>query len=108
MFHDEFTLEWPQSGGRIRGRDNFVQVNTRYPAAEPWRFAVHRIVADDGGAVSDVTVTDGAVVARAISFFAMRDGRIWRMTEFWPDPFAPQEWRAAWVGRFDPGAPVMP
>jgi ketosteroid isomerase-like protein len=99
LLHDEFLLEWPQSGERIRGREAFAAVNAHYPAAGPWRFTVHRIVAEGDRAVSDVGVTDGAVAARAVTFFEVRDGRVWRMTEFWPDPFPPAEWRAPWVER---------
>ncbi len=99
LLHDEFVLTWPQSGERVRGRGNFVEVNAGYPAAGPWRFTVHRIVADDAGVASDVGVTDGAVEARAVSFFDVRDGLIWRVTEFWPDPFPPAAWRARWVER---------
>ena len=34
LLHDDYILEWPQSGERIRGRDNFAAINTFYPAAE--------------------------------------------------------------------------
>jgi ketosteroid isomerase-like protein len=102
LLHDEFVLEWPQSGERIRGRRNFARINAEYPAAGRWSFTVHRIVADDQGAVSDVSVTDGAIRGRAITFSEVRDGRIIRQTEFWPDPFAAPEWRAAWVERYEP------
>jgi hypothetical protein len=37
LLHDEYVLEWPQSGERIRGRANFVAVNEHYPAVGPWR-----------------------------------------------------------------------
>ena len=99
LLHDEYVLEWPQSGERVRGRENFAAVNEQYPAAGPWGFTVHRIVADATGGASDVTVTDGVTVDRAVSFFEVRDGRIWRMTEYWPDPFEPADWRALWVER---------
>src|SRR5690349_3199371 len=56
LLHDAYTLDWPQSGERIRGRDHFVAVNAHYPAAGPWRFVVQHIVADDDGAASDVLV----------------------------------------------------
>ena len=101
LMHDEFVLEWPQSGERIRGRENFAAVNQHYPAAGRWRFGVRRIVADEQGAASDVTVTDGAVEARAVSFFEICDGLIWRMTEYWPDPFEAAAWWARWVERTD-------
>ena len=101
LLHDDYVLDWPQSGERIRGRDNFVAVNAHYPAAGRWRFTVRRLVADGQGAASDVTVTDGALTARAVSFFEVRDGLIWRVTEYWPDPFEPAAWRARWVERME-------
>jgi hypothetical protein len=66
LLHDEFVLDWPQSGERIRGRESFVAVNANYPASGPWRFNVLRFVAVGGGVASDVTVTDGAIQARAV------------------------------------------
>ena len=101
LLHDDYLLEWPQSGERIRGRDNFAAVNAHYPAAGRWRFDLLQLVADEGGAASEVAVTDGAVVARAVSFFEVRDGLIRRMTEYWPDPFEAADWRAPWVERTD-------
>jgi hypothetical protein len=32
LLHDDYILEWRQSGERIRGRDNFAAINTYYPA----------------------------------------------------------------------------
>lgn len=94
LLHDDFLLIWPQSGERIRGRANFGAMNAQYPAAGVWRFTVNRLVADEGGAATDVTVTDGARSDRAVTFFELRDGLIWRMTEYWPDPFEAAAWRA--------------
>lgn len=93
LLHDDFLLEWPQSGECIRGAENFATMNVRYPAAGPWRFTVNRVVAGESQGVSDVTVTDGERVDRAVTFFDLRDGRIWRITEYWPEPFAPAAWR---------------
>ncbi len=97
LLHDQFVLEWPQSGERIRGRSNFVAINEQYPATGRWRFTLHRLVADSSGVVTDVTVTDGTFSGRAITFSEVRDGRIVRQTEYWPDPFEPATWRARWV-----------
>ncbi len=96
LLADSHVLEWPQSGEVIRGRDNFVAVNQHYPANGPWRFIVHQIVAEGSQVVSDVSVTDGVVEARAITFSTVEDGLITRQLEFWPDPFAAPEWRRAW------------
>ena len=97
LLHDEYELEWPQSGERIRGRANFVAVNEHYPAHGRWEFRIHRVVAEGNEVVTDVGVTDGVVSARAITFSTVQDGRIIHQVEFWPDPFEPALWRAAWV-----------
>jgi hypothetical protein len=102
LLHDDYVLEWPQSGERIRGREHFATVNDNYPAVGPWRFTVNRLVADEISAVTDVTVSAPSLTARVVSFFELRGSLIWRMTEFWPDPFAAAEWRAQWVERYQP------
>ena len=95
--HDDYILEWPQSGERIRGRANFVAINEQYPAHGRWEFTIHRIIGEGDEVVSDVGVTDGAITGRVITFSTIRDGKILRQTEFWPDPFEPPDWRAQWV-----------
>jgi ketosteroid isomerase-like protein len=99
LLHDEYTLEWPQSGERIRGRTNFVAINENYPAHGRWEFTVHRIIAEEDEVVSDVEVTDGVITGRAITFSTIRAGRILHQIEFWPDPFEAPAWRAQWVER---------
>ncbi len=101
LLHDDFTLDWPQSGERIRGRSNVAEVNANYPAAGPWTFTIERLVADEREAASDVAVTTPQLTATVISFFEVREGRIWRMREYWPDSFAAASWRAQWVERIE-------
>jgi hypothetical protein len=84
---DDFILEWPQSNERIRGPRNFALLNTAYPAHGPWTFTINRLVCSEQEAVSDVSITDGVQVARAISFFTVTDGKIARAVEFWPEPY---------------------
>ena len=97
FLHDDYVLEWPQSGERIRGRANFVAINQHYPAHGRWEFTIQRIIAEGDEVVSDVSVTDGAVTGRVITFSSVRAGKILTQTEFWPDPYAPAEWRARWI-----------
>jgi ketosteroid isomerase-like protein len=99
LLHENYTLEWPQSGERIRGRANLVAINENYPAHGPWEFTVHRIIAEAEQVVSEVDVTDGVIRGRAITFSTIRDGKILHQTEFWPDPFEAPAWRAQWVER---------
>ena len=105
LLDDDFVLDWPQSGERVRGRENFARVNEEYPAAGPWHFTVHRVVGDEREAVSEVSVTDGAVQARAVTFSTVEDGKITRMVEYWPDPFPAPANRQHLVERI-PGPPA--
>ena len=100
LLHEDYVLEWPQSGERIHGRENFAELNTYYPTEGKWQFTVNQIVAEGDLVVTDVTVTDGSRTDRAITFSTIRDGKVWRQVEFWPEPFEAPSWRAQWVERF--------
>jgi ketosteroid isomerase-like protein len=97
LLHDDYVLEWPQSGERIRGRANFVAINEHYPAHGRWVFTIHRVLAEGDQVVSDVDVTDGKITGRAITFSTIQDGKILQQVEFWPDPFEAPAWRAQWT-----------
>ena len=95
--HDDFILEWNQSGERIRGRENFAKLNTAYLTQGIWHFTINSIVTEGNLVVSDVSVTDGIRNSRVITFSTIRDGKIWKQVEFWPEPFEAPEWRVQWV-----------
>lgn len=97
----EFVLEWPQSKERIRGAANFVRMNQEYPAHGPWQFTINRVVGTELAAVSDVTVTDGVQAGRAISFFEVAQGKVVRIVEFWPEPYAAPANRAHLVEQLE-------
>lgn len=100
LLHDDYILDWPQSGERIRGRSNFAAINENYPTHGRWEFTLQRLLVDGKEVVSDVDVTDGVVRGRVITFSTIRDGRIISQVEFWPDPFEPADWRKEWVEKF--------
>ena len=104
----DFVLEWPQSRERIRGPGNFAKMNAEYPAHAKWLFRIERLVGDQSQAVSDVSVTDGRQVGRAISFFTVAEGKITKLVEFWPEPFEAPPARAHLVERMaaEPGEPA--
>ena len=89
-----FVLEWPQSKERIRGAKGFAQLNQEYPTHGPWKFTINRLVGSESEAVSEVEITDGVQKARAISFFTVVQGKVTRLVEFWPEPYAPPANRA--------------
>ncbi|HNK63729.1 MAG TPA: nuclear transport factor 2 family protein [Anaerolineales bacterium] len=105
LLHDGFILEWPQSGERIRGRENFAKINTAYPTDGKWHFVINHILAEGDSVMTDVSVTDGKLHDRALTFSTIRDGKIWKQVEFWPEPFKAPEWRAPWVEKISATEP---
>lgn len=101
LLSEDYVGYWPQSAEVIRGRDNFAKINTAYPANGRWQFDLHRIVCEGSEVVTDVTVTDGTIEARVISFSTVCDGLIAKQTEFWPDPMPAAAWRRQWVDIVD-------
>lgn len=100
LLHADYILDWPQSGERIRGRDNFAAINTSYPTEGTWTFKVNSIVAEAEMVVTDVSVSDGKLHDRVITFSTIRDGKIWKQIEFWPDSFEAPAWRTQWVEKY--------
>jgi ketosteroid isomerase-like protein len=88
LLSDDYILEWPQSNERIRGRDNFAKMNEQYPSHGRWQFVINKIVGNETEAVSDVSITDGVQFARAITFSTVKDGKICKQVEFWPENYA--------------------
>ncbi len=58
-FTEDCEIDWPCSGERIVGRQNFAAIQARYPTnTGRWSFDVHRIVAEEDIVVSEVTVAE--------------------------------------------------
>ena len=95
LVDDDFVCEWPQSRERIRGRENFVAVNANYPGR--WRCKVERLVACGNSVATDVALSSGDETARAVSFFELRDGKIVKEIDYWPEPYTAPASRAQWV-----------
>lgn len=100
LLAEDLVVEWPVSGERIVGRDNYVRINAEYP--EGWTIRLLRIVANGDEVVSEVEVPHTDLgVHRVASFWTVREGRIARGREYWselgsdPSP----EWRAPYVQR---------
>jgi ketosteroid isomerase-like protein len=100
LLAEDVVVEWPVSGERIVGRDNYLGINADYP--EGWSVRVLRIVADGDAVVSEVEIPHPDLgVHRVVSLWTVRDGLVVAGREYWTesgsDP-AP-EWRSAYVQR---------
>ncbi len=99
LMSEDFVLEWPQSGERIEGPDDALEIDRNFPGGLPsMRF--RRTVAGGDLAVLEVELTyaDGSVY-HAVSIAEVREGKVMRQTEYFAEPFEAPQWRAQWVTR---------
>jgi ketosteroid isomerase-like protein len=99
FLHESFVEEWPQSGERINGPENWLQMATHHPT-----FPSVKVVRMRGGgdvwvveADYDYPGTEGTW--RVCALHEVRDGLIGRVTEYFGAPFEAAAWRADWVER---------
>lgn len=100
LLADDVVVEWPASGERIVGRENYVRINAEYP--EGWSIHVLRLVASGPDVVSEVEVPHETMgVHRAASFWTVHDGRITAAREYWTELGADEApaWRAPYTER---------
>ena len=97
LLHDGYICEWPQSNERIRGRENFVALNSNYPGR--WAAEVKRVFGQGDQVASEVTLTWENQIVMVVSFYEIRDSKIYREIDYWPEAYAAPDWRAQWVER---------
>jgi hypothetical protein len=128
LLHDDFLGRYPQSGEVIRGPDNRISIAANYPGREggglPVRIdaisgtddqfvttpsalgwsVVHLSGSDDEFTITGVVPYPDGSVWHAIALLVVRDGRIWRETSYYAEPFEAPQWRAGWVEREGAGS----
>lgn len=117
--HVSWTVEYPQSGERIRGHDNERAIAEHYPGGLPdidpqsiignedrWvvspSFTYERIVGsgDTWFLRGKARYPDGSTWYLA-SVLHLVDGLIHHEITYWAEPFEPPAWRAPWVERIE-------
>lgn len=115
VLHPDVVYEIPQSRERIRGRDRYVQFNREFPgdwhistpanvgpgSAGPPHLSPAQILVDGDAGVArfDWRVGEGPV-EEAFAFFAVRDGLLASVTDFWPEAYDPPPGREHLVERW--------
>lgn len=119
--HPAWQAHWPQSGERVVGHRNFAEIARLYPGGTPtirldrlvgsedrWVVTPANTVARIAGSGDfwwgewQMSYPDGKVY-ECVTLLELRDGRIWRETVYWAEPFAAPDWRRTLVER--PTAP---
>jgi ketosteroid isomerase-like protein len=88
-------LEFPQSGERFEGVENFREWRRNYPADTSFEF--REVCGERDVWVAEVTVRyDGAAENFGVSILEIRDGKIARESIYVTEGFDAPEWRAQW------------
>ena len=97
---EHVVYEVPQTRERVRGQDAYVRVNAEGVPGD-WHLEVERIAGQDRHASSWIQMTDAGQRYPGLCFFDLdEDGRIARITDFWPEPYEPPADRAHLVERY--------
>lgn len=99
IYRHDAVLEYPQSGERIRGRDNIQASREAQPNAK--RFTVRRIIGDGNLWISELVLTYDGQPYYVVSIAEFEDGEIVRETQYFSDAFEPGASRAQWVERMN-------
>ena len=105
LLADDFVEEYPQSGERIRGKDNRRAIIENYPGGTP------KETSSTGpapkapaitGAGDQFTVTGQITYPNGetwqlVSLVELRDGKINRITDYFAAPFEAPAWRTPYV-----------
>lgn len=95
IYHEEAVLEFPQSGERFEGVENFREWRSQYPAET--KFEIGEVRGGDDLWVTELTVTyDQGPKNFGVSVHEFRDGKIARETIYVAEGFDPPDWRAQW------------
>jgi hypothetical protein len=97
IYREDAELEYPQSGERIKGRNNIAASRIAQPNAK--RFNVQRIVGSGDLWVTEFILAYDGRPSYAVSIMEFQDGKVARETQYFADPFEPAPSRAQWVER---------
>ena len=101
---DDYAMEMPQSGERIRGRDNMRAFQEGFPDnVSPPSIGIRRVLVRDNLWVVEPVVDYGGEIVYGAAILELRDGKVWRDTRYFAEPFEAPAWRAQWVERTEPG-----
>jgi hypothetical protein len=98
--HQDFTVEFPQSRERM-DRDGLRRLQETFPGGAP-TISLRRLTGagDLWIGESFISYADGTV-AHGVNIMEFRDGKIWKETRYYGEPFDPPAWRAGLAERIE-------
>jgi ketosteroid isomerase-like protein len=99
IYLEDAVLEYPQSGERIRGRDNIRITRTVQPNKK--RFAVRRVTGSGDLWVTEFILRYDGKPSYTVSIMEFSGDKVARETQYFADPFEASASRAQWVERME-------
>ena len=107
IYHDDAVLEFPQSGERFVGKENFLTWRKQYPADLDFR--MRRITHDGDLWVAENLISyDGSPWMFTVSILQLRGDKIAHERLYIMEGFEAAAWRAQWSEVFDPLEAMTP
>ncbi len=95
IYHDDAVLEFPQSGERFEGVENFREWRRQYPADV--KFHIRRITHRDDLVVTEYLISyDGAPWMFTVSIMEFAGDKVAHERIYIMDGFEPAQWRSPW------------
>jgi hypothetical protein len=100
---EDYVMEMPQSGERIRGRDNMRAFQRSFADnSNPPTIHLRRVTVREGVWILEGVNDYGeGGVFTVVLILELKDGKIWRDTRYYAEPFEAPQWRADLVERID-------
>jgi catechol 2,3-dioxygenase-like lactoylglutathione lyase family enzyme len=96
--HQDYVMEMPQSGERVRGRDAMLAMQSHYPS--PPAITVRRVTGARGVYFIEGENDYGGAVSHVAAIWELdTDGLIIRDTRYYAEPFHAPSWRSEWAER---------
>ena len=95
IYRGDAILEYPQSGERIRGRDNIQASRAAQPNAK--RFTVRRVLGGGNLWMTELVLTYDGEPSYVVSIMEFDGGEVVRETQYFGAGFSPGPSRAQWV-----------
>jgi len=103
IYREDAVLDYPQSGERIRGRQNIQE--SRFVQPNKKRFTVRRIVGSGNLWVTEFVLTYDGKPSYVVSIMEFREGLVGHETQYFTDGFDPAPSRAHLVERLNGTTP---
>ena len=95
IYHDDAVLEFPQSGERFEGVDNFKEWRRQYPASVD--IELRRLRGSGDLWVAEVAARyDGGPWMPSVTILEFRGDKVTHEAIYVTEPWEPPEWRARW------------